>query len=420
MTDLTARRSPARRLPGALLLIALLLSALAAVAPSAQAQSPFTPVAKVNDRVITAYELDQRAQMLQLFRAPGDPRESALTALIEERLQLQEAKRLGITVTPAEVVAGQEEFAGRANLSREEFIKALASAGVSEESFRDFVATGVTWRKVVQERFVGKIPVSETEVDRQIRRGPATSNIRVLLSEVILPANTPAAQAQAEARAREISRITTLPAFADAARRYSASQSRGAGGRIDWIPLANLPPEVAQQVLSLKVGQVTQPIALPNAIALFQLRALEETSVSAPTDTEIDYAAFFIPGGRSPEALAEAARIEARVDTCDDLYGVAKGLPESQLERATRPAAQVPGDLAMELAKLDPGEVSTALTRAGGQTLIFLMLCDRRPAGAEDANRDAIRQGIVGERLTASANALLAELKANATIVRYE
>jgi peptidyl-prolyl cis-trans isomerase SurA len=42
------------------------------------AQNQFAPAIKVNDRVITGYELDQRARFLQVLNAPGNPADLAL------------------------------------------------------------------------------------------------------------------------------------------------------------------------------------------------------------------------------------------------------------------------------------------------------------------------------------------------------
>jgi len=311
------------------------------------------------------------------------------------------------------------EFAARADLTSEEFIIALGQAGVEVESFRDFVAAGLVWRQIVRDRFAGRDRITEADVDSAIKRQGTAPGVRVLLSEIILPANTPAALAASERRAEDISRITTFPAFASAARSFSVSPTRNAGGRIDWLPIGNLPPAVAGRILTLSPGQVTDPIEIPNAIALFQLRDIEEVAAATPETLELDYAAFYIPGGQSEPALAEAARIRARADTCDDLYGIAQGLPPSVLERSTVLARDVPGDVALELAKLDENEMSTALSRDNGRALVLLMLCDRRAAAPEDApvDRDALRGRLINQRLASFASAYLAELRANAAIV---
>lgn len=383
----------------------------------AAAQGLFAPVAVVDERPVTAFERDQRAIMLRLFRTAGDLEAQALESLVDERLQLAEAARLGIEVTADEIADGQTEFAARANLTAEEFTATLAEAGVAPESFADFVRAGVAWRKTVRARFGGRITIPEQQIDRAARQEPRPE-LRVLLSEIILPANTPENAARSRALLDEITRISTLAGFARAAREYSASPSRDRGGRIDWIPVGNLPPTLRDRVTSLGPGELTPPLDIPNAIAIFQLRAIEETDAEGEV-TEVDYAALYLPGGRSAEALAEAEAVRQRVDSCDDLYGVARGLPPERLERAALAPSQVPGDVALELARLDPGEASTNLTRAGGRTLVFLMLCDRSYADpeADGPSRDRIRDVLIERRASSAADAYLAELRANAHIV---
>lgn len=382
----------------------------------AQAQGLFSPVAKVNDRVITGFELQQRILLNRLLNAPGDLEELSLDQLIEDRLRLDAAKRFGIVVSADQIDVGMGEFAGRVQLSKEEFIKAINGGGVEETTFRAFVEAGIAWREVVRSQFVSRVQVSEAEVDRALALAGSEGGVRVLLSEIILPAHTPAAQASSIKRAERISQITTLSAFSRAARQSSVSPTRGAGGRLQWLPLSNLPPQIRPAILALRPGEVTAPIPIPNAIALFQMRAIEETEVGEAEISAIEYAAYYIPGGRSDKALTAANAVRAKVDTCDDLYGIAKDQPEETLERAALPPAEIPGDIALELAKLDRNEISTALTRAGGETLVVLMLCGRTPAIAEEVSRDTVRDNLRNSRLDSYANGLLAELKADAVI----
>ncbi|MDP4991335.1 MAG: hypothetical protein NWQ37_09035, partial [Marivita lacus] len=59
-------------------LSALALGVTLALGPvSAHAQNLFAPVLRINDSVVTAYELEQRARMLSVLRAPGNPSELA-------------------------------------------------------------------------------------------------------------------------------------------------------------------------------------------------------------------------------------------------------------------------------------------------------------------------------------------------------
>ena len=398
--------------------LALMLATALGVVPAA-AQTPFSPAIRVNEDTISYYEIDQRARFLLLLRAPGIPEEEARKVLIEERLKEQAVRSAGIDATEEEIATGITEFAARANLTGEEFEAALVQAGVDPATFRDFVEIGVEWREFVRARFLPRSRPTDAEIDRALGADGGGGGVRVLLSEIIMPV-TPETLEEVTARAERISQITDFGSFSAEAGRYSATATRGNGGRMNWMPLTNLPPQLRPLILGLAPGEVTQPISLPNAIALFQLRDIEETPVGEPDFAAIDYAAYYIPGGRSEAALAQAARIAAEVDTCDDLYGVAKGQPEEVLERASRAPGEIPQDIAVELAKLDDGEVSTALTRGDGQTLVFLMLCGRTAAINEAATREDVANALLQERITAFADSFLEQLRADALIVENE
>ncbi len=384
---------------------------------TAVAQNLFAPVVRVDDSVVTEYEVTQRQRFLQLLNAPGADRASSIDALVDDRLRAAEVARVGLTLSPASLTSGMEEFAARANLSSDEFIEALGQSGVDQETFRDFIKVTLAWRDLIRARYNSTVQISETEIDRELGTSSGGSGIRVLLSEIIIPAPPPNA-AQVNALAEKISQTRSQAEFSNYARQYSATATRGAGGQMPWTPLENLPPSLHSIILALSPGEVTAPLPIPNAVALFQLRAIEETGSPKQEYSEIEYAAFYIAGGRSEAGLTQAAKLRARVDVCDDLYGVAKGQPATVLERGAKKPAEIPQDIAIELAKLDPGESSVALTRSDGQTLVFLMLCKRTAAGNSEVTREQVTSAIRQRKLQGYSDQLLEQLRANARILR--
>ncbi|MGH1329645.1 MAG: peptidylprolyl isomerase [Paracoccaceae bacterium] len=416
----TRARSFGKRCAAMARLAALVLAlALAVTLPArqAQAQNLFSPVAFVNDRAITGFELEQRMAFMQALSSAGDLEKLALDALTNERIQAQTAKRMGLAVTPEELTIGMEEFAARGGLSLEDFAGFLEQNNVAQETFRDFVSVGLLWRKVVQAKFGALTSVSDKDLRFAIAPSAQRSGVRLLFSEIFLPVRNAAEQNRATALANKIAATTSLNQFAAYARQYSAAPTGRAGGRVNWVDAADLPPQLAAALSALQIGQVAGPLNAGNALALFQLRAIEETGAAAPKDVSIEYAAYYIAGGRSEPGLKRAAQLRAKVKTCNDLYGIAKGEPESTLERGTKSVAEIPQDIAIELAKLDVNEISTALTRANGQTLVFLMLCNRTHLSEEDQlDPGTVSEGIFNQRLSAQADLYLAELRANANI----
>ena len=398
-------------MPHLRIILSIVLVVFSGLAPAmAQDGGLFAPRVLVNNRAITNWEVEQRIRFLQLLRAPGDLREVALEGLIEDRLRLEAAAAVGLRLTEEQVLAGMTEFAGRANLEVEQFIQAIGNDGVDARTFRDFVEAGIVWREVVRGLFGPRAQITEDEIDRALTLTRQAGAARVLLSEIILRADTPAATEDSQALAqRLIETIDTPGEFAAAARRYSVSPSAGRGGRIDWLDLANLPPALSSQVLALGEGEVTDPIPLANAIAIFQLRAIEENDPVEAEALSVEYAQYFIPSGN----LSEAEKVRARVDTCDDLYGVALKQPEERLAFTSALTGDLQGDVALTLAKLDPNET---VVFGQGVMMSVLMLCGRTPELDAEVDRGAIRTQLFNQRLAAYADGYMAQLRAEAII----
>jgi len=332
----------------------------------------------------------------------------ALKALIEDRLRQTEAERLDISVTAEQVAAGMTEFAARANLTAEEFAAALAEEGVAPETFRDFVSAGLLWRQVVRARFLGQVPISEADVDRALEATARPRALQVLASELVIPA-PPGQEAAAMAQAQDLSdSLSGEAAFAAAARQYSAAPTAGTAGELDWLPLSNLPAAIGQKILALDAGEVSDPVSVPGAVVLFLLRDVAEDTAAEPISVSVEWVELLVP-----DDAAEIARIRAAADDCDMLQAEAGG----QTDRVTLTRAglgEVPGDVALELAKLDPSETSVALTRGGLRRM--LMLCGREAVQDPAPTRAQVRDQVINQKLEGLAEGYLEELRAAAII----
>lgn len=426
MTEALRNRTAATLRMGA---IGLMLWGGALAAPSAaQDGSLFAPRMVINGQTVTNFEVEQRMLFLRALRAPGDPEKEALKALMRDRLGAQAAKDAGITITAEQVTEGMTEFAARANLNVEQFTAALADEGVAPETFRDFVANGILWREVVRARFASQIRISDAQIDRALAENAKTQQVRILLSELILPVQSEDVTPVLD-QARAIKAESSGPAFAAAAREFSAAPSAERGGRLDWLEITNLPPAIVSQVLTLSPGEVSDPIVVPQAVVLFQLNGISDVEATMPAQVEVEYAQFALPPNMDP------AVIRAQADGCDGLYPLARDLPPEQLRVTTQMMGEVPQDIGLELAKLDPGE-SVLRQRAGYTEL--LMLCLRTgvpeadPAAAAEipvtteegeaaeaaplVDRDAVRNRLGNEQLTALAEGYMEELRSEAII----
>jgi peptidyl-prolyl cis-trans isomerase SurA len=375
--------------------------------------NPFTPVITVNDRVITQYELDQRILFMQILRQPGDIEKQARQGLIEDRLRMQAAEQLGLKATPDQILGGMNEFAGRANMTAEQFIEAVGGMGVQAETFRDFVEAGLLWREVVRAKYAGLVTITDAEVDRALANFIPTTAQKFQLSEIVLQADGANRSAAMTLARRLMGQIKTEADFVAAARSTSAGASAGNGGRLGWKRISDLPDGADKVLRGAAVGQVAQPLVTEDKVILYWLSEIGEDKLGASAGIFVDYAQFLVPNDANAEAVLAATR--AKVDTCNDLYTVAKGLPAERLLREKQPQGEIPGDIAAALTALDVGESSTALTRGGWR--VFLMLCSRGASEDLMPDRENARTQLLNQRLAGKADLMMEEMRSEAIIV---
>jgi peptidyl-prolyl cis-trans isomerase SurA len=393
------------------LLTASLIALSAQVIPAAAQQNLFAPRIIINDRAVTEYEFQQRLLFMRLMRAPGDLEKQALDDLIADRLRVQEAARFGITATEENVQKGMEEFAQRANMTAEQFIDQLGKAGVAPETFRDFVEAGVLWREIVRGRFTGKAKVSDEEIDRVLEAETKKAALVVSIAELIIPAN-PGEEEKALALANDIRRsVTGEASFAAAVEQYSAAPSRERGGRVDPLPLANLPPQISGLLLPLAPGQVSPPMMIPGGVALFQLRSVVEGPQTSTLPVQVEYARLRLP--ISAETDTAIAKVQVQAQTCQDLFGLVPGLPEDQLSIIKQTMDQIPSDVGLLLSRLDRNEM---VVRDVGGAREVLMVCTRSPVTDPPIERENIRNRLANVKIDRMAEQYLATLRANAII----
>lgn len=375
----------------------------------ASAQGLFDPVVKVNDAVVTTYELRQRIQFMKVTRRVGNLQRQALDDLIDDRLKQQAARQLGIEPNPEELEAAIVSLAQRANLNPQQFLRAMANDGVATATIRDFLATQLVWREVIGARFGRQGVVSEQEIDRAINSSGSRSSMRVLLAEIILPAR-PHEKEDALRLAERITQFETFGAFGAAAAEYSVAPSKERRGLLEWTNVSDLPPPLQPVVMALKPGQVTAPFEVPNAVILFQLRGLAENALRKPRVTAVEYAKLPLASDQVPAFLD-------RVDVCDDFYGQAGAFTQTPVEIIAQQPGDVPREIGLAIASLDANETATLPLRADGQVMV-IMLCGRTHALNDDPDRDAIARSLRERRLSSLADGYLAELKSAATITR--
>jgi peptidyl-prolyl cis-trans isomerase SurA len=372
------------------------------------AEGIFDTIISVDGAAITNYELEQRILFFSFLNEPGDTLISSRQSLIDDRLKMAAGSKDGFALTPTELENAMLDFAKNSNQSLGGLLNLLNEGGVDAETFRDYVEVGVVWREVVRKRFGSQSQPTESEIDRALAAERAEGDISVLLTEIVLPAG-PSQLEESRKIARELAKITSIGSFSEKAKKLSVSSSRDNGGKIPWRNLKDLPNGLRQIIASLRPGQVAKPLEVQNAIVLFQLRDVEELGLKAPEIISMKFAK--ITGINSVLDLATKT-----VNSCNDLYGLAKLDKDVVLEMSTQHPDEIEQATALRLNRLDRHEMSI-FSDSPDSIGNMIMLCERNYTTSADISRSEVAKNIRAARLTNLAEGYLAELRTNATVI---
>ena len=374
-----------------------------------KAQANFLLAAKiqVNNSVITQFELDQRAKFLGALKFTGNHSELAQTQLIEDRLKQSEAQKLNISASDFEIEDALKRFASRANLTVKEFNKELKRLEIYPDTFRSYVETEVIWQKLVNKKFGAQSSVSNLQLQRAKSISKFEDTIQVLLTEIIIPFSKDD-RSEKENLANLLKQIKSTEEFSNAAQKYSKAPTATVGGRVKWQNFDRLPGIIKPLILGLSPGQVTEPIMLTKAIALFQLRDIREIKTDR---TQLELLDFI----KVKSDLKYLSLVQDNFHNCSDLEAIIGGQTEVTLTRKKLLSDEIPNTLVPVLDNLDQNE--SEIIVADGQSQLVIM-CERNNqlnSTAETLEQD--KNVLQTNRLKHLARSFLETLKDNARIV---
>lgn len=246
-------------------------------------------MAIVNGDIITLTEMQE--QSVPLIRkmvmessdrsAPprvDDTEKQVLKRLIDQRLQLQEARSQGITTSAAEVDAYIEDLKKNANIkSNEEFQQVLAKEGLSLPKLKKDVEDHLTILKIVGKEVRSKIIISEQDVRKayedEIDKFVEPTQVRLRYILISLPKDvSPEATSQEKKKAEEVLiKLKKGEDFSQVAKKDSAGPMADMGGDIGYVKKGDLHPDVDKVAFSLREGQISDIIPLPSGFVIIKV-----------------------------------------------------------------------------------------------------------------------------------------------------
>lgn len=392
-----------------------------AARPAQRTVNPAAGVAAiVNDEVISTYDVNQRALLLlagagiegsreNLDRARGQ----AIRDLVDERLQLQEAKEKKITVDPAQVDRQIGEIARQNGTSLDTLRSQLAASGIGVQTLRTQIESDIAWRRLVNGRYSSRIRISEEKITEALARVTANSSKpQALVSEILLAAESEEDFTQAESiGARLLEEIRGGASFSSVARQFSSAPSSAAGGDLGWLSQGELRSELQAVVDKLQPGQVSVPVRGPGGVYIVAVRE-KRAGVDPATATSIALRQVNAPAS----SKTMFARQMRRVEGCDGLQGLIANVPGAKIvELGDAIESDLSPDVRSRITGIEDGKATAPYDTPEGQAA--LVVCARQSAGGGLPSRKEVEDRLFNQELTMLANRYLRNLRRDSTII---
>jgi peptidyl-prolyl cis-trans isomerase SurA len=235
---------------------------------SAVSAEAATAVVTVNGQPITDVQVAQR---LALFKIEGkNKRADAVNELINEALQIQEATRLGFTVSEADIDSAFLDVARQIKVSATNLQKILTDNGVPLSTLRDRLKANLAWSKVTQQVVSARVQVSEADIDAEAKKKlTAANSFDYILKEVLFIGGN------ASKRTAEANKYKKAFTGCDSAVQLSLNYTDAAVRDIGRRHATQFPDALAQELSKLNVGGITKPRVVEGGVSMLAVCAKE-------------------------------------------------------------------------------------------------------------------------------------------------
>lgn len=208
----------------------------------------FDIVARVNDEVITKYDLNNHSKLFtEYFDNNKFNNDEILDSLIEEKLKSNAIKN-------EKIVFDEKEF----EYFLENFNKKNKIKNQHNKYFVNFLKNNFLWNKLIETKIAPNINISSSEVDDALEylvEKPIRT--RYNISQIIIYKNSHSSTKNIIEKL--YSEITGKNNFEDIASKFSQNNKENKG-YIGWIDEKDINPEIYLAIKNLQVNEITKPL----------------------------------------------------------------------------------------------------------------------------------------------------------------
>ena len=277
------------------LIVGVVLSVAAAMPTLAQSVK-----VTVNGTPITDLQISQRVKLFTLEGNSGGTK-GATEQLIDEAMQLSEAKRLGVTVSNAQIDDAFLQIARNLKMNTDSLRQMLQQRGINIETLKDRLRAAIAWNAVTEMAIMPQVQISELDLDQEAaNKLQAYQSFDYILKEIIFVGQGSSGRSGQANQYRN--GFSGCDSAVDLSLKYTDAAVIDVGRR----HATQLPEALAKELSGLNVGGITKPRVVENGMSM--LAVCEKTQADDLTFIKSDLrseAGDSALGGQTAQYLAD-------------------------------------------------------------------------------------------------------------------
>ncbi len=279
-------------------------AANAALAPVAGEQMLDRIVAVVNQSVITQRQLNAQIQLVATQNkipvnqlSPSDIKqlqERILDRMITEKVELERAKQIGITIDDTRLDDALSGIAQRNGMSLSQLQQAVTNQGDNWTGYRESIRNQIMIDELKRREVFERVNISDREVDDYLKQytGANTETTEYHLAQILISVPENASPSQVETAKKRADAVLSALKSGESFEQVSAERSDAPdatkGGDLGWRDLSRIPSLFIDTIKSLKTGEVSDLIRSPNGFHIIKLVGERTASTNSAVLTEYD------------------------------------------------------------------------------------------------------------------------------------
>jgi peptidyl-prolyl cis-trans isomerase SurA len=248
-------------------------------------------VVMVNGEPITALDIEQRSKFIQMSTHKEPTRQSVISDLIDEILEIDEGKKFGIEVPKSDIEDAYANVGTRMGVDKQKLDEILTKGGASPDTLKHRLKAEYAWTTLVRGRYKSSLQVADTDVEAQLElHKPQDKNevgYEYSLRPILLVVPRGSADTSFEARKKDAEALRVR--FDSCASGIPFARALREVAVRDPITKysADLLPALRDILDKTDMGHLTPPEQTAEGIQMFALCGKKETKTDTPGKKEM-------------------------------------------------------------------------------------------------------------------------------------